>query len=61
MKRYILHNVTSIGNGGIMRSLQNFLNQYDIRTIDVDVFAMVHQGLYNGEHINCNLLPLLDS
>lgn len=56
MKKNILFIVTSLGTGGIMRSLQNFLNQYDTRLYDVDVFAMVHQGLYKGELNNCNLL-----
>ena len=57
VKKKILYIVTSLGTGGIMRSLQNFLNQYDTGLYDVDVFAMVHQGLYKGELDNCNLLP----
>lgn len=52
----ILIVVTSLSTGGIMRSLQNFLNQYDTKLFEVDLFAMVHQGLYIGELNNCKLL-----
>ncbi len=57
MKRQLLFVVTSLSTGGIMRSLQNFLNKYDTSLYDVDVFAMVHRGLYNGKLNNCHLLP----
>ena len=42
--------------GGICRSLQNFLNQYDTSKYEVDVFAMVHEGMFCGEFKNCNIV-----
>ena len=40
-----------------MRSLQNYLNCYDISQYDVYVFAMVHQGVFHGNLNNCTILP----
>ena len=57
MKKRILFVVTSFGTGGILRSLQNFLNRYDSSTYDVDVFALTHQGLYRNQLPNCRVLP----
>jgi glycosyltransferase involved in cell wall biosynthesis len=57
-KKNILFVVTSLRTGGIMRSLQNFLNCYDVERYNVDVFVMVHEGGYKDVLSNCNLLPL---
>lgn len=57
MKKRILFIVTYLSTGGIIRSLQNFLNKYDSSGYEVDVFSMVHYGVYKGELKNCNLLP----
>ena len=56
MKKHVLFVVTYLNTGGISRSLQNFLNCYDTRLFDVDVFAMVHQGVYKGVLKNCTVL-----
>lgn len=40
-----------------MRSLQNFLNCYDVSLFDVDVFALTHQGVYCDELNRCTVLP----
>ena len=57
MKKRILFVVTYLNTGGISRSLQNFLNCYDTSRYDVDVFAMVHQGVYKGNLNYCTVLP----
>jgi glycosyltransferase involved in cell wall biosynthesis len=57
MKQRLLFVVTNLGTGGILRSLQNFLNRYDATKYSVDVFALVHQGVYQGELKNCTVLP----
>lgn len=57
MKKRILFVVTYLDTGGISRSLQNFLNCYDTSFYNVDVFAMSHQGVYQGNLKNCTLLP----
>lgn len=57
MKKRILFVITNFGTGGILRSLQNFLNRYDSSTYDVDVFALTHQGLYRDQLPNCRVLP----
>jgi glycosyltransferase involved in cell wall biosynthesis len=56
MKKSILFVVSNLRTGGILRSLQNFLNCYDSTLLNVDVFALVHEGVYKGELHNCNLL-----
>ena len=64
MKKSVLFVVTNLGTGGIMRSLQNFLNCYDSSQYDVDVFALTHQGAFNGELKYCTVIPyqrLLDA
>lgn len=64
MKKRILFVLTNLDTGGIIRSLQNFLNCYDSSIIDVDVFALTHQGAFRGELKKCNVLPchrLLDA
>ena len=48
MKKRILFVVTYLDTGGISRSLQNFLNQYDTTLFDIDVFALIHQGAFKG-------------
>ncbi len=57
MKKHMLFVVTNFGTGGILRSLQNILNCYDTAKYEVDVFAMTHQGIYQGELTNCRVLP----
>lgn len=57
MKKRILFVVTYLDTGGISRSLQNFLNQYDTTLFDIDVFALVHQGAFKGILYNCTMLP----
>lgn len=57
MKKRILFVVTYLNTGGISRSLQNFLNCYDTSRYVVDVFAMVHQGVYKGNLTHCTVLP----
>ena len=57
MKKRILFVVTYLDTGGISRALQNFLNCYDTSLYGVDVFAMAHQGVYQGNLKNCVLLP----
>lgn len=57
MKKRILFIVTYMDTGGISRSLQHFLNWYDTSKFEVDVYAMVHQGAFNGQFNNCTLLP----
>lgn len=57
MKKKILFIVTSLRTGGIVRSLQNYLNCYDTSLYDVHVFAMVHQGVFQGNLKNCTVLP----
>lgn len=57
MRKRILFVVTNMGTGGIMRSLQNFLNCYDNSRFEVVVFAMTHQGVFEGELKNCTVLP----
>lgn len=48
--------VTNLSTGGIMRSLQNFLNEYDTKLLAVDVFSLTHQGIYKGTLNNCHLI-----
>lgn len=57
IKKKILFVITYFDCGGICRSLQNFLNQYDASEYDVDVFAMVHDGMFCGEFKNCIIVP----
>lgn len=57
MQYRILFVVTYLDCGGICRSLQNFLNKYDTSHYEVDVFAMVHTGMYCGQMPNCTILP----
>lgn len=56
MKHRILYVLSSLGTGGTCRALQNTLNLFDTDKYQVDVFVMVHDGLYNGEFKNCNVL-----
>lgn len=58
MKKRLLFVVTNLGTGGILRSLQNFLNCYDVSLFDVDVFALTHQGVYRDELKRCTVLPV---
>lgn len=55
-KKRLLFVITYLDCGGICRSLQNFLNKYDTSRYDIDVFAMVHCGMYCGEFRNCSIL-----
>lgn len=57
MKEKVLFVISSFGTGGICRSLQNTLNYLDTRKFEVDVFAMIPDGVYGGEFNNCNVLP----
>ena len=57
MKKRIIFIVVSLNTGGIIRALQNFLNCYSKEECEVDVFSMVHFGVYNGKLNNCNILP----
>lgn len=57
MKKHFLFVIKSFSTGGIVRSLQNFLNQYDTQRFEVDVFVMVHQDIFEGQLNNCKLLP----
>ncbi len=64
MKKHILFVISSFSTGGILRSLQNFLNQYNTQGFAVDVFALAHQGVFEGQLNNCIVLPcnrLVDS
>lgn len=56
MKKNVLFVISNLRTGGILRSLQNFLNCYDSTLLDIDVFALVHEGVYKSELNNCNLL-----
>jgi len=57
MKKRILFVLTNLNTGGILRSLQNFLNLYDSNLYAVDVFAMTHEGIFKKELKNCAVLP----
>ena len=56
MKERVLYVVSSFGTGGICRALQNTLNCFDINKYEVDVFAIIPEGVYSGEFVNCNVL-----
>lgn len=56
MKRKVLYVISSFGTGGICRALQNTLNLYDTEKYDVEVFALIHEGLYKGEFKHCKVL-----
>ena len=56
MRRKVLYVISSFGTGGICRALQNTLNLYDTEKYDVDVFTLIHEGLYNGEFKHCKVL-----
>ncbi len=56
MKRRILFVVTYFDTGGILRSLQSLLGKIDTAKYDVDVFGMVHHGMYLDKLPDCNIL-----
>lgn len=56
MKERVLYVISSFGTGGICRALQNTLNCFDTNKYEVDVFAMIPEGVYSGEFVNCNVL-----
>lgn len=56
IKKRVLFILTYLDCGGISRSLQNFLNLYDTSKYEIDVFAIVHNGMFCGEFRNCNIL-----
>lgn len=56
MKERVLYVISSFGTGGICRALQNTLNCFDINKYEVDVFAIIPEGVYSGEFANCNVL-----
>ena len=58
MKKKVLFVITSLTTGGIVRALQNYLNCYNRNEYDVDVFSMVHHGVYQGVLKNCKMLPM---
>ncbi len=55
-KKRVLFILTYFDCGGICRSLQNFLNIYDDNKYDIDVFAMVPDGMFCGEFKKCRIL-----
>ena len=57
MKKRLLFVIVSLRTGGICRALQNYLNRFDTEEYEIDVFAMSHAGVFNGELRNCRLLP----
>lgn len=57
MKERVLYIISSFGTGGICRALQNTLNCLDTNKYEVDVFAMIPDGVYGGEFNNCKVLP----
>lgn len=56
MKERVLYVVSSFGTGGICRALQNTFNCLDTNKYDVDVFAIIPEGVYRGELKNCKVL-----
>lgn len=56
MKKRILIIVTEFSQGGTMSSLRSLLSVIDSRQIQVDVFAMLHQGPLFGHLPNCRIL-----
>jgi len=57
MRERVLYVISSFGTGGICRALQNTLNCLDTKKYEVDVFAMIPDGVYGGELTNCKVLP----
>lgn len=57
MKKKILFVVTYFDCGGINRALQNLLNWIDVNRYEVDVFAMVPDGMFANLYKNCRVLP----
>lgn len=56
MKKKILFVVTYFDCGGINRALQNLLNRIDVNRYDIDVFAMVPDGMFACLYKNCRVL-----
>lgn len=56
MKERVLYVVSSFGTGGVCRALQNTFNCLDTNKYDVDVFAIIPEGVYRGEFKNCKML-----
>ena len=56
MKERVLYVISSFGTGGICRALQNTLNCFDIDKYEIDVFAIIPEGVYSGKFVNCNVL-----
>lgn len=55
-RKRVLFILTYFDCGGICRSLQNYLNLYDEAKYEIDVFAMVHDGMFCGEFKKCRIL-----
>lgn len=56
MKKKILFVVTYFDCGGINRALQNLLNRIDVNRYDIDIFAMVPDGMFAHLYKNCRVL-----